>query len=75
MAVQMPLFVVNWVTMLLLYWKIWREARMHRRRMNLSTVSCPTEKNNRKSVQVEMLVRNEEGLEEGLIESISDSHE
>lgn len=48
----MPSFLLTWVTMLLLYVKIWKEAQMCARRMNLSIVSNFTEKNDRKSVQV-----------------------
>lgn len=51
-AIQMPSFGLTWVTMFLLYWKIWREAHMCARRINLSVISKIAEKNDRKSVQV-----------------------
>lgn len=52
MAILLPSFFLSWVAMFLLYWKIWREAHMHARRMNLSVVPNISEKNDRKSVQV-----------------------
>ncbi|XP_012532919.1 dopamine D2-like receptor isoform X3 [Monomorium pharaonis] len=52
-AIQMPAFFLSWIAMFLLYWKIWREAHMHARRMNLSIVPNIAEKNDRKSVQVQ----------------------
>ncbi|XP_014477332.1 PREDICTED: octopamine receptor 1 [Dinoponera quadriceps] len=55
-AIQMPLFLLTWVTMFLLYTKIWKEAKMCARRMNLSIVSSFTEKNDRKSVQVVLMI-------------------
>lgn len=51
-AIQMPAFFLSWIAMFLLYWKIWREAHMHARRMNLGIVPNIAEKNDRKSVQV-----------------------
>ncbi|XP_012532915.1 histamine H2 receptor isoform X1 [Monomorium pharaonis] len=55
-AIQMPAFFLSWIAMFLLYWKIWREAHMHARRMNLSIVPNIAEKNDRKSVQVVLLI-------------------
>ncbi|XP_025074394.1 histamine H2 receptor isoform X1 [Pogonomyrmex barbatus] len=55
-AIQMPSFFLSWITMFLLYWKIWKEAHMHARRMNLSVVPNLVEKNDRKSVQVVLLI-------------------
>ncbi|XP_011869538.1 PREDICTED: D(2) dopamine receptor A isoform X2 [Vollenhovia emeryi] len=55
-AIQMPAFFLSWIAMFLLYWKIWREAHMHARRMNLGIVPNLVEKNDRKSVQVVLLI-------------------
>ncbi|XP_032672968.1 tyramine/octopamine receptor [Odontomachus brunneus] len=55
-AVQMPSFLFAWVTMFLLYLKIWKEAQMCVRRMNLSIVSNFTEKNDRGSVHVVLMI-------------------
>ncbi|XP_071578024.1 histamine H2 receptor-like isoform X2 [Temnothorax nylanderi] len=56
LAIQMPAFFLIWIAMFLLYWKIWREAHMHARRMNLGIVPNIAEKNDRKSVQVVLLI-------------------
>ncbi|XP_018340326.1 PREDICTED: histamine H2 receptor [Trachymyrmex septentrionalis] len=56
MAIQIPAFFLSWIAMFLLYWKIWREAHMHARRMNLGVIPNITEKNDRKSVQVLLLI-------------------
>jgi len=55
-AIQMPAFFLSWIAMFLLYWKIWREAHMHARRMNFGIVPNIVEKNDRKSVQVVLLI-------------------
>ncbi|KAL0113115.1 hypothetical protein PUN28_012374 [Cardiocondyla obscurior] len=55
-AIQMPAFFLSWVAMFILYWKIWREAYMHARRMNSGIVPNIAEKNDRKSVQVVLLI-------------------
>ncbi|XP_011150892.1 tyramine/octopamine receptor [Harpegnathos saltator] len=55
-AIQMPSFLLTWVTMFLLYVKIWKEAQMCARRMNLSIVSSFTEKNDRRSVHVVLMI-------------------
>lgn len=52
MTILLPSFFLSWIAMFLLYWKIWREAHMHARRMNLSVIPNIAEKNDRKSVQV-----------------------
>lgn len=54
-AIQMPSFLLTWVVMFLLYVKIWKEARMCARRINLSIVSDLMEKNNHRSVQVRQI--------------------
>ncbi|XP_024877417.1 D(3) dopamine receptor isoform X1 [Temnothorax curvispinosus] len=56
LAIQMPALFLSWIAMFLLYWKIWREAHMHARRMNLGIVPNIAEKNDRKSVQVVLLI-------------------
>ncbi|XP_012219298.1 histamine H2 receptor [Linepithema humile] len=53
MGIQMPSFCLSWIAMLLLYWKIWKEAKMHARRMNLTVVSNIAD---HKNVQVMMLM-------------------
>ncbi|XP_011689274.1 PREDICTED: D(2) dopamine receptor isoform X2 [Wasmannia auropunctata] len=55
-AIQMPAFFLSWIAMFLLYWKIWREAYMHARRMNHGIVPNIAEKSDRKSVQVVLLI-------------------
>ncbi|XP_011059872.1 PREDICTED: alpha-2Db adrenergic receptor isoform X1 [Acromyrmex echinatior] len=55
-AIQIPAFFLSWIAMFLLYWKIWREAHMHARRMNLGVIPNIAEKNDRKSVQVVLLI-------------------
>ncbi|KMQ97680.1 g-protein coupled receptor [Lasius niger] len=56
MTILLPSFFLSWIAMFLLYWKIWREAHMHARRMNLSVIPNIAEKNDRKSVQVVLLI-------------------
>ncbi|XP_072761249.1 histamine H2 receptor-like [Anoplolepis gracilipes] len=56
LSILLPSFFLSWVAMFLLYWKIWREAHMHARRMNLSVIPNIAEKTDRKSVQVVLLI-------------------
>lgn len=72
MAILLPSFFLSWIAMFLLYWKIWREANMHTRRMNLSVIPNIAEKNDRKSVQVMMTQHftNRRSIELGVSEII-----
>ncbi|XP_029174088.1 histamine H2 receptor isoform X2 [Nylanderia fulva] len=56
MYILLPSFCLSWIAMFLLYWKIWREAHMHTRRMNLSVIPHVAEKTDRKSIQVVLLI-------------------
>ncbi|KAL0871574.1 hypothetical protein ABMA27_004107 [Loxostege sticticalis] len=50
-----PMFSLIWLVMFILYWRIWREATCHARRMRANTC-CPTGANDWKSIQVVLLV-------------------
>lgn len=50
-----PMFSLVWVVMFTLYWRIWREATCHARRMRANTC-CPSGANDWKSIQVVLLV-------------------
>ncbi|XP_050447150.1 5-hydroxytryptamine receptor 1 [Cataglyphis hispanica] len=54
--IVLPSFSLSWITMFLLYWKIWREAHKHARRMNLSIIPNIAGKHDHKSVHVVLLI-------------------
>ncbi|EZA62475.1 Alpha-1A adrenergic receptor [Ooceraea biroi] len=59
LAIELPSFILCCTAMVLLYWKIWKEARMHRRRMTRNVVSSIAQTNtktDRKSNQVVILI-------------------
>ncbi|XP_045766971.1 D(3) dopamine receptor [Maniola jurtina] len=54
-SILAPMFSLIWMVMFILYWRIWREATCHARRMRANTC-CPTGANDWKSIQVVLLV-------------------
>lgn len=50
-SILAPMFSLIWMVMFILYWRIWREATCHARRMRANTC-CPTGANDWKSIQV-----------------------
>ncbi|XP_070163554.1 adenosine receptor A2b-like isoform X3 [Polyergus mexicanus] len=54
--ILLPSFSLSWIAMFLIYWKIWREAHMHARRMNLSIIPNIAGKHDHKSVNVVLLI-------------------
>ncbi|CAK1544819.1 unnamed protein product [Leptosia nina] len=54
-SILTPMFSLIWIAMFVLYWRIWREATCHARRMRANTC-CPSGANDWKSIQVVLLV-------------------
>ncbi|GBP69514.1 Histamine H2 receptor [Eumeta japonica] len=54
-SILAPMFSLIWLVMFTLYWRIWREAACHARRMRANTC-CPSSANDWKSIQVVLLV-------------------
>ncbi|XP_032520864.2 5-hydroxytryptamine receptor 1A [Danaus plexippus] len=54
-SILAPMFSLIWMVMFVLYWRIWREATCHARRMRANTC-CPSSANDWKSIQVVLLV-------------------
>lgn len=52
-SILAPMFSLIWMVMFILYWRIWREATCHARRMRANTC-CPTGGNDWKSIQVNL---------------------
>ncbi|XP_053606538.1 histamine H2 receptor [Plodia interpunctella] len=54
-SILAPMFSLIWMVMFILYWRIWREATCHARRMRANSC-CPSGANDWKSIQVVLLV-------------------
>ncbi|XP_041987436.1 D(3) dopamine receptor [Aricia agestis] len=54
-SILAPMFSLIWMVMFVLYWRIWREATCHARRLRANTC-CPSGANDWKSIQVVLLV-------------------
>ncbi|CAH4033016.1 octopamine receptor 1-like [Pieris brassicae] len=54
-SILTPMFSLIWIAMFVLYWRIWREAACHARRLR-ANACCPGAANDWKSIQVVLLV-------------------